>query len=247
LIVDRARQLFRATILAVLYSPLLIFNALVWVVVPDRRRFMEPEEYPELAVIERAFPEIRAELMTLLEERDAIPSFAEVEEGQERLAGDGRWKTVIFRFCGVDVPENWKRCPDTAAAIQQVPGITIAMFSIFEPGKRLPVHMGAMKGVLRYHLPLLVADSSKCGVRVGGETRQFEEGKPLLFDDTYFHTAWNESAVDRVVLFIDVERRLPYRWLTRLNHWMMRVLAETERVKKAAALSPLGEDRRADR
>ena len=144
----RFRKLLRATILAITYSPMMFLDILLFVLVSDRRRFMEPSEYPELSVIEHAFPEIREELMVLLEERDQIPGFADVEEGQVRLAGDGRWKTVMFRMCGLDVPENWKRCPRTATAIGQVPGINIAMFSILAPGKHLPKHVGSMKGML---------------------------------------------------------------------------------------------------
>ena len=55
---------------------MMLLDILLFVVVSDRRRFMNPSEYPELSVIEHAFPEIREELMLLLEERDRIPSFA---------------------------------------------------------------------------------------------------------------------------------------------------------------------------
>jgi aspartyl/asparaginyl beta-hydroxylase (cupin superfamily) len=39
---------------------------------------------------------------------------------------------------------------------------------------------------------------------VGGETRQWEEGKAFAFDDTIEHEAWNNSAATRIVLIFDV-------------------------------------------
>ncbi len=52
------------------------------------------------------------------------------------------------------------------------------------------------------HLPLIVPPG--CGFRVGGETRLWEEGQLLIFDDTIEHEAWNEGQSERVVLIFDV-------------------------------------------
>lgn len=225
----------RAILLAFLYSPLIVFNVLVTPLLKDRRRFLDPDEYEHLAPLTQSFATIRSELDSLLAEDAAlIPGFADVDDGQTRLAGDGRWKTYVFKVFGQDVPENFSRCPRTAALIGGIPEISMAMFSILEPGKRLPPHFGAFRGVLRYHLPLRIPGERACGIRVGGETRFMEEGEPLLFDDVYLHTAWNESDADRVVLFIDVERRMPYGWLTRVNRWLIAFLARTQRVQTAA-------------
>ena len=43
-----------------------------------------------------------------------------------------------------------------------------------------------------------------CGFRVGGETRQWQEGTAFAFDDTIEHEAWNDSDRDRAVLIFDV-------------------------------------------
>jgi aspartyl/asparaginyl beta-hydroxylase (cupin superfamily) len=44
------------------------------------------------------------------------------------------------------------------------------------------------------------------GFRVGNETRAWEAGKLLVFDDSIEHEAWNDSAEDRVVLIFDIWR-----------------------------------------
>lgn len=42
------------------------------------------------------------------------------------------------------------------------------MFSIFEPGKRLPADRGPYNGVLRLHLGLIVpTDRERAGIRIG--------------------------------------------------------------------------------
>jgi aspartate beta-hydroxylase len=53
-------------------------------------------------------------------------------------------------------------------------------------------------------LPLIVPDSKKCAIRVGDETHYWEEGKLIIFDDSFEHEAWNESDKPRVVLMSDI-------------------------------------------
>ena len=68
------------------------------------------------------------------------------------------------------------------------------MFSILSPHKRIPPHVGPYKGVLRYHLALKVPEpADQCGITVHGVTRHWEEGKSLVFDDVWEHSAWNET------------------------------------------------------
>ena len=45
-----------------------------------------------------------------------------------------------------------------------------------------------------------------CGFRVGGETRAWQAGKALIFDDMTTHEAWNDSSSSRVVLIVDLWR-----------------------------------------
>jgi beta-hydroxylase len=99
-----------------------------------------------------------------------------------------------------------------------------AFFSILAPGKRLPPHRGPYKGVLRLHLGLLVPQPrERCGIRVANEVRHWDEGKALIFDDTFEHEAWNETGGVRVVLFVDLVRpmRLHARALNSLMIWMI--------------------------
>src|SRR5215831_14835427 len=95
------------------------------------------------------------------------------------------------------VQKTWRIC-------QNIPGLITAPFSILDPGKHLPAHRGPYNGVLRLHLGLIVPEPrEQLGLRVEGETRRWEEGRALIFDDAYEHEAWNRSDKVRVVLFVD--------------------------------------------
>jgi len=78
------------------------------------------------------------------------------------------------------------------------------MFSLLKPGTRIPAHNGTHNTRLICHLPLIVPPG--CFFRVGNETRQWEVGKLIIFDDTIEHEAWNDSAEERVVLIFEVWR-----------------------------------------
>ena len=91
-------------------------------------------------------------------------------------------------------------------------------FSILSPGKHIPPHRGPYKGLIRCHLALKVPEPSEnCWIKVGEETSQWEEGKCIVFDDTYVHQVQNDTEGQRVVLFLDIIRpvRFPGSWLNR--------------------------------
>ena len=52
------------------------------------------------------------------------------------------------------------------------------------------------------HLPLMVPEN--CALKVGGELHEWQEGRVVVFDDTYEHEAWNRSDKTRVVLIFDL-------------------------------------------
>ncbi len=173
------------------------------------RAFLPPEEFPWIRQVEARFREIRAEVDALLDRVDRIPTFNEVSPRQEDIAGAG-WKTFFFKVYGHDIPESHALCPRTAEALALIPDMSTAMLSILQPGKHIAAHFGPHKGVLRYHLGLRVPTTDgRCAIRVDRETRVWEEGRSLVFDDTFEHEAWNRSDAPRVVLFVDFLRPMP--------------------------------------
>jgi ornithine lipid ester-linked acyl 2-hydroxylase len=171
--------------------------------------FFDASRFPWIGGIEREWRVIRAELDRVLETRERIPHFHDISPDQYRISHDGEWRTFFLYGYGYEAEENCRRCPETARLLRTIPGMRSGFFSILGAGKRIPAHRGAWKGLLRYHLGLLVPDPpDACGIRVGGEQAHWEEGRSLVFDDTFRHEAWNETGRDRVVLFVDFDRPL---------------------------------------
>jgi aspartyl/asparaginyl beta-hydroxylase (cupin superfamily) len=218
----------------------LVYSGLLWAVVPRRSTF-DLATVPGLAALQET-----GEWRTIQEEVDGLlellgaPALQRVEPGHSRLTRDEGWRMAILRLYDTDVSANCEVCPRTMALLRELPGVTNAMVSVLEPGKRIPWHPGIMKGVIRCHLPLRVP-SGDCGIRIGRQTFRWREGEPLLFDDSYPHRAWNSTGERRVVLLLDLVRPMPWAWLDRLNRWVVGRLGRTRRflntVERANAMS----------
>jgi beta-hydroxylase len=186
------------------------------------KTFFEPEDYPWVAKVEAEAPFIRRELDVLLQRRDQIPNFQDLSEKQKPLTQGEQWKTFFLYGYGAEAEENCKQCPETVRILKYIPGMKTAMFSILAPGKHIPPHRGMYKGMLRYHLGLVIPGApGACRIRVGNEVRSWREGQSLVFDDSHEHEAWNDSAGYRVVLFVDLLRPVffPFSAVNRMIVW----------------------------
>ena len=172
--------------------------------------FFPLQRFPWVAHIEQNWTVIREEAERLLEDRDALANFQDISKDQIEITDDDRWKTLFLFGYGFRAELGTEMCPKTAALMEGIPGMTTAMFSILSPRKHILDHRGPYKGVLRYHLGLIVPrDKQACRIRVGQDIRHWEEGKSMIFDDTFNHEVWNDTDETRVVLFVDVLRPLP--------------------------------------
>jgi ornithine lipid ester-linked acyl 2-hydroxylase len=169
------------------------------------------ERFPWVSHIEENWTVIREEVEELLAEQAELPNFQDISKDQIEITDDDRWKTFFLYGYGFEAKLGVQMCPRTAALMREIPGMTTAMISILSPRKHILDHRGPYKGVLRYHLGLVVPhDAEACRIRVGEDIRHWEEGKSLVFDDTFNHEVWNDTDETRVVLFVDVLRPLPF-------------------------------------
>jgi beta-hydroxylase len=193
-------------------------------------------KFPALAKLEAGHAAIREECVALLERKEKLVSF-EVLGGGYTKAGIHTipWKTFAFKS-GKFIEENCARCPRTAALLREIPGLYTAVFSVLYPGQVIAPHWGYYKGILRYHLGVVIPyDNSNeaCWLRVHGdrhdnelqrdkknsqrdtssivkgEVYHWHEGEGIVFDDNYLHDAANGSDQIRVVLWLDLKRPLP--------------------------------------
>lgn len=180
-----------------------------------QRAFYEREEFAWLAEVEAATPAIKAELAAVLADGGtSFRPYVEATPGRPRpanpLLDDPAWGAFYLWRGGAPVADNAGRCPAAMAALAHAPIPRIAgrspmaLFSLLEPGTRIRPHHGMLNTRLICHLPLIVPEN--CALRVGAETRAWREGEALLFDDSFEHEAWNDSAETRVVLLFEIWR-----------------------------------------
>lgn len=172
----------------------------------DRTTYAWADEF------EAATAAIRGELCALLESdagRERVFTTDELERAHLKgLQGVPSWDGYYFYRHGQRRDDNCEACPQTAHAIDALPLCRViehapeVFFSVFTPGTHLLPHRGVTNTRVVAHLPLLIPNA--CALKVGGETHVWEEGRVVMFDDTYEHEAWNRSDRARVVLIFDV-------------------------------------------
>ena len=168
---------------------------------------LDNAHFPWIAEVEAGWPKIRAELERVLARDDAIPPLANISPDHRRIAPPGKWKSFFLWGYGYRQEDNVRRCPETTALAERVPGLSSAFFSILAPGAHIPRHRGVTKAILTAHLGLVVPkDRAACRMQVADRMLNWEEGKILVFDDTHHHEVWNDTDEQRVILLIHFRR-----------------------------------------
>lgn len=180
---------------------------------------LDRDEFSWTGTLESGWEAIRVELERVLNDTGKLPNFQDISKDQINITQDDRWKTFFLYGYGYKMKENCDLCPETTRIVESIPGMMTAFFSILSPGKSIPPHRGPYKGLLRCHLALIVPEPrEQCWIQVGDRVNHWEEGRCLVFDDTYLHKVENNTDGMRVVLFLDIVRptRFPGSWLNKL-------------------------------
>jgi ornithine lipid ester-linked acyl 2-hydroxylase len=123
----------------------------------------------------------------------------------ERDLYDKGWKVFIMANFPHREPVvgNDLLCPFTVELVRRhVPRLGVLCFSIMDSGTVIAPHEGRAGEYLRCHLGLEVPEGDCC-LAVGEQTRHWENGKTLVFDDRHRHGAWNRTAEPRAILLFD--------------------------------------------
>ena len=188
------------------------------------------------SLLEENSPAIRQELNQILLYNDELPNLQDLQHEQRSITNDDKWKTFFLYGFGEKAEQNCAKCPKTAAVLEQIPGLLTAFFSILHPQKHIPAHKGLFKGIIRSHLGLIVpGKDGECRMQLDKQTLHWEEGKALVFDDTYMHEVWNDSNGIRVVLLIDTVR--PFnKPFSHINKGIINLITGSSHVKEASSL-----------
>jgi aspartyl/asparaginyl beta-hydroxylase (cupin superfamily) len=211
---------------------------------PQRPVFFDPARtFPALLEIDRNFDAIKAELVPVLDRIERMPRYHEIDRSQQVISGNDERDWRVICLSNPLAPEAWRPdkqpnedlFPRTVEIVRGIPDVIQAFFSILEPGKSVPAHTGPTPSYLRYHTAFKVPRHKPPTLRVKDRFHTWEEGKSLLFDDSWEHEVFNESEEPRVVLIVDVLRPVPWplRALNALTFWFKRVGTTRERWEMA--------------
>jgi aspartyl/asparaginyl beta-hydroxylase (cupin superfamily) len=179
---------------------------------------LDVRAFPWTQMLRDHWEEIRDEARAVAMRGEAAPSLATISPDHRSIAEVNKWRSFFLWGYGYRIDDNADRCPRTTALVERIPGLNSAFFSILAPGTHIPDHRGVTKGLITCHLGLIVPRDGDVKMRVHDRVVRWAEGETLVFDDTYQHEVWNDTAGTRVVLLIQFERplRQPGKWFADL-------------------------------
>ena len=186
-------------------------------------------DYPHLKKLEDRYQVILKECLSLLEIKDDLIDINVLEgDFTAGRVSSIRWKSLMFKS-GKFIEENCALCPQTAELLRHIPGLYNSFFSVLDPKQYIKPHWGYYKGFVRYHLGIIIPNNNEdknCFLRINdnhldnsvrdktlidrGEKYYWKNGEGVIFDDTFLHDAANNSEQVRVVLFLDIRRKMPW-------------------------------------
>jgi beta-hydroxylase len=138
-----------------------------------------------------------------------LPVYGNISSEQSTLSNNqpSKWRVAILKMYGKETDVS-KHFPFTSSIINKISKCYVCMFSVLEPHKIIPPHTGVNMSVLRYHLGLIIPQKKEmCTITINNETKFWERGKDIIFDDTYMHMVHNNTDEQRVVLFLDIPKK----------------------------------------
>uniref|UniRef100_A0A8C8W585 Aspartyl/asparaginyl beta-hydroxylase n=1 Tax=Peromyscus maniculatus bairdii TaxID=230844 RepID=A0A8C8W585_PERMB len=126
----------------------------------------------------------------------------------ENLREKGDWSQFTLWQQGRKNENACKGAPKTCALLEKFSETTGCRrgqikYSIMHPGTHVWPHTGPTNCRLRMHLGLVIPKEG-CKIRCANETRAWEEGKVLIFDDSFEHEVWQDASSFRLIFIVDV-------------------------------------------
>ncbi|XP_061708656.1 aspartyl/asparaginyl beta-hydroxylase isoform X2 [Cydia pomonella] len=141
----------------------------------------------------------------ILKEGEAARALYEQEK--EGLKERGEWSQLDLFVRGREIEGRCARAPVTCGVVRREAAAAGCRrgqikFSSMRAGTHVRPHVGPTNCRLRMHLGL--SNTKDTFIRVHRETRQWETGKVLMFDDSFEHEVWHNGSGARLVLIVDV-------------------------------------------
>ena len=195
---DRARKLFANAVSRGLWGNPLQRPVSKYVPGLTSLPWHDKSLYPFIAKLEAGYSDIKEELLRNLRER----SYLFTEEGENLHVG-GDWTELRLKSSGYGFTKQSEHFPKTMSHIQGTgQEFTSIKFSAIQPGTHIRTHTGPTNERLRIHLTLVHNGGAR--IRVGKNWHTWEEGKAIIFDDSWEHEVIHTGDSIRAVLILDI-------------------------------------------
>lgn len=158
-------------------------------------------EFEIIKDLEDNWIEIRKEYETVVAEKLDV-------RWHETFLYEGDWNVfgLIANYQPIGDAHNY--CKKTAGILKKHETLVRnAGFSILKPNTVIHPHKGYSDQVLRCHLGIQIPDGD-CHLNIEGKLISWQNGKAFIFDDTCEHSAWNKTALSRIVFLLDLDKEL---------------------------------------
>ncbi|XP_037135146.1 aspartyl/asparaginyl beta-hydroxylase isoform X8 [Syngnathus acus] len=153
--------------------------------------------------LEKNWKMIRDEAMAMMDQNTGqfVPE-------EENLREKGEWGQYTLWQQGKKSGTSCQAVPKTCSLLERFPEATACKrgqikFSVMQPGTHVWPHTGPTNCRLRMHLGLVIPKQG-CTIRCTDQTREWEEGKVLIFDDSFEHEVWQDADTFRLIFIVDV-------------------------------------------
>lgn len=174
--------------------------------------------YPEARILQQNHDIIFQEYETLRQKHNGqISTFQQLDSSQQLLES---WQVLWLKLYGLNtcLPGEFPRTVELVRA-SGLPVQSI-MISRLAAGDTLPRHTGPTNGVLRLLMAIHTSSTPEYPYLEVWDTKnvgqsytekphrlEFQLGELVVFDDSYVHASHNPTSDERIVLWLDLERR----------------------------------------
>ncbi|TIT67652.1 MAG: aspartyl/asparaginyl beta-hydroxylase domain-containing protein [Mesorhizobium sp.] len=167
-------------------------------------------DFPNAAKFIAAWRGIRDEALAV--RLGGAPRFHDIMPEQAEIsANDGLdWRMFVLKAYDIGVPENLARMPVLSQLLAECPEVKSAAISFLAPRKHIPSHRGPFRGIMRFHLGLVIprqTDGRPATIMmINHQEKRITDGEGMLWNDTFPHEVMNNADEARIALLLDVWR-----------------------------------------
>lgn len=170
---------------------------------PAKKYFFSSAEIPELELIEQNADEIIQEYKTVSTYQKIYTPYFQKDFAFPPKA----WETIPLYVFG-SKRANAIHFPLLTKLLESTPHMVGCFFSKIKAKSEIAPHSGVTDAIYRCHLGIILPNHNArvTGIKVADKISTWPAKQFVGFIDANFHSVWNHSSSERVVLIVDILR-----------------------------------------